>query len=58
VLLWGSICHHVKARGQPLHPIYALIERMSLLDVAPTVARVLGLEMKGVDGTAVPGLGR
>jgi hypothetical protein len=37
---------------------YALIERMSLLDVAPTIARVLGLEMKGVDGTAVPGLGR
>jgi predicted AlkP superfamily pyrophosphatase or phosphodiesterase len=35
-----------------------VIERMSLLDVAPTIARILGLEMKGVDGTAVPGLGR
>jgi hypothetical protein len=31
-LLWGSVCHHVRAGGQPLHPIYALPTGQGVLD--------------------------
>ena len=38
--MWGSICHHVKARGQPLHPIYPLGENL----LAPKRRLGFGLE--------------
>ena len=31
----------------------AVLEKMRLIDVAPTVARILGLEMKDVEGVAL-----
>jgi hypothetical protein len=34
----------------------AVIERMGLIDIAPTVALLLGLEMKGVDGVPLEAL--
>ena len=34
----------------------AVLEKARLIDVAPTIARILGLEMKGVEGVALDGL--
>ncbi|MFN3486340.1 MAG: alkaline phosphatase family protein [Planctomycetota bacterium] len=45
------------AAGPGIRP-GTVIERMRLIDIAPTVARWLGLEMEGVEGEAIPALGR
>jgi len=45
VLLWGSLCHHVKREASRLHPIYAPMAPWGASD--PEAARVARVAPRG-----------